>query len=92
MEGINLGEDDAEMEPEPDTTDGGGLNDEKEAAWWRDTLPVRVLECSGCPDSKGILPDAVVVNDRLRISGVTGAERPGPAAGGERMRATPIVD
>lgn len=34
MEGINLGEADAEMEPEPDATDGGGgLNDEKEAAW-----------------------------------------------------------
>ena len=89
MEGINLGEADAEMEPEPDTTDGGGLNDEKEAAWWRDTLPVRVLESSGCPNSKGAFPDAVV-NDRLRISGVTGAGR--PAGGGERMRATPTVD
>jgi hypothetical protein len=33
LEGINLGEADAEMEPEPDTTAGGGLNDEKEAAW-----------------------------------------------------------
>jgi len=91
LEGINLGEADAEMEPEPDTTGrGGGSNDEKEAAWWRDTLPVRVLESSGCPERKGALPDAVVVNGRLRISAVTGAER--PAGGGERMRATPTVD
>jgi len=89
LEGINLGEADAEMEPEPDTTDGGGLNDEKEAAWWRDTLPVRDLESSGCPNTRDVFPDTVV-NDRLRISGVTGAGR--PAGGGERMRATPTVD
>ena len=90
LEGINRGEADAEMEAEPDTTDGGGLNDEKEAAWWRDTLPARVLECSWCSAGDDVLPDTVV-NDRLRSSGVTGAER--PAGGGERtVRATPTVD
>lgn len=90
LEGINRGEAVAEMEPDPDTTDAGGLNDEKETAWWRDTLPVRVLESSGCPDSKGVVLPEAVVNDRFRISGVTGAER--PAGAGERMRAMPTVD